>query len=644
MDHSIDNDIVVEQDSSSCSSQHIPDSRMESSSSSCDHHPRSVLLTSSDLNIIHSDHNHILPSNHYYSPTKAAAAAAVVSAARIHYPMDNNTQDPEYKYLVTLVGILLLSTSLASIAGLDAKIHCQSRQAYEINQLFDDDAVIFSQLQRVQEQHACVVMWRYVMLPVTVVTLMCGTMTLYLVRQQQQQSSPYPWCLAHLFLLSLGMLLSWSYGIIAIMLRPRNLQEDGNPYQSLAAVDNMGHVGDNANLYYLAWISVGLALAIVYQVSIDLVQQSRQQHHQHQQQQAYKQPTQTTTTTHEIIVPENVEATMLSYTSIQLQHYRQSRETWYNSLYRLRIRSGIWVSALLATSVVLASSLLLWRDVLTPTASKLMGNSSSSSSTLSVRGVCAILQTSGNSALPPELCLRTAFSIVSGGTAACLCIGAIVIHACTRHGAAAQVIQDSSCHPVLSIAHHSDHFTKQRRNIPLRTEFILSVMLSLLLGLNAVLATGVQGPAATVGNLYYASWISFLLCLRICMGCLEEVYNLGKKEKEEMTLSSSVQPTKSASSDTPSISPDLFDNERARLLRRYLALGIFSTACSASALDAVRRTLCTSGVRALVVVWCLSKFLSLSLSFFCSHLTRAVISVWTNGSSLSHQQSLPSFV
>lgn len=530
MDHSTD---IVEQKSSSCSSQHFQDTLIESSSFSAHH--KSVLLTSSDHNIIHS-------KQHY--PTK------------VSNPIEN---EPELKYLLTLVGALLLSTSLASIAGLDAKIHCQSRQAYEINQLFDDDAVIFSQLQRVQEEHACVVMWRYVMLPVTVVTLGCGSTALYLVRRhlRQQPSSHYR-LFTILFLLGGVMSLAWTYGIVAIMLRPRNLQEDGNPYQSLAAVDNMGHVGDNANLYYLAWISMGLALSIVYQVSVELVRQSRQ-------------PTRKTRE-----VSGDVEA-MLSYTSTQLQHYRQSRETWYNSLYRLRIRSGIWVSALLATSVVLASSLLLWRDVLAPTASKIVGT------TVAVRGVCAILQTSGS--VPPELCLRTAFSILSGGMAACLCIGAIVIHACTRHGAA-QVIQDSSCHPVLSV--HSDHFTKRGRNIPLRTEFILSVLLSFLLGLNAVFATGVQGPAATVGNLYYASWISFLLCLRICMGCFEEVYNLGKKEQEEMTLSSA-QPTKSASSDTPSISPDLFDNERARLLRRYVLLGIFSTACSASALDAVSR-------------------------------------------------------
>ena len=36
----------------------------------------------------------------------------------------------------------------------------------------------------------------------------------------------------------------------------------------------MGHVGDNANLYYLAWISMGLVVAIVYQVSVECVRQA----------------------------------------------------------------------------------------------------------------------------------------------------------------------------------------------------------------------------------------------------------------------------------------------------------------------------------------------------------------------------------
>lgn len=189
--------------------------------------------------------------------------------------------------------------------------------------------------------------------------------------------------------------------------------------------------------------------------------------------------------------------------------------------------------------------------------------------------------------LPPQLCARSAFSIVSGGLATVLCSVAIIIHMSTRHSANNLVTTNSTTQQ------HYDHFVAILKN-PLRVEFVLSAVLSTLLGLNAVFCTGVQGPGASVGNLYYASWISFLLCLRILLGCMEETYNLGKEHHhdhadcDESAASESV-PNKSVSTDAAStiMSPDLFDNDRARSSRRYLFLGIVSTICSASALDAV---------------------------------------------------------
>lgn len=39
-----------------------------------------------------------------------------------------------------------------------------------------------------------------------------------------------------------------TYHVARLMLIPRSLTESRNPYQSLAAVDRYGNVGDNANL------------------------------------------------------------------------------------------------------------------------------------------------------------------------------------------------------------------------------------------------------------------------------------------------------------------------------------------------------------------------------------------------------------
>jgi len=470
-----------------------------------------------------------------------------------HSQYYSHTDEPELVYVCFLLSALMLAASLACIAGVDAKIHCHSQQIYEISQLFDDDGVIYTQLQRVQEEDSCHDMFRFVMIPITVVTLVCGILSQCLIRQHSHETRD---TVAHyrffveLLCISSLVLLSWTYGIFSIMLRPKNLSQYNNQFQSLAAVDQMGHVGDNANLYYLSWICMGLALAIVYQLSIETLRQYRRM-----------KLLENNDKTQEEEFENGVEVTATS--SSQLNLYRTSRESWYHSLYRLRIRSGIWVAALLATTVVLASSSLLWRDVLAPAASKIMGYD------MGFAGVCKAIGSTGNTKLPSELCVRTAFSIFSGGTAAILCITAIIIHMSTRH-TATQVI------------HFGDVFHDSILGGPLKVEFILSVILSTLLGLNAVFATGVQGPAATVGNLYYASWSSFLLCLRILLGCLEEMYNLGKEHSQE-------EDSMSVSTDAASavMTPDLFDNERARRSRRYLFLGIVSTICSASALDAV---------------------------------------------------------
>ena len=69
--------------------------------------------------------------------------------------------------------------------------------------------------------------------------------------------------------------------------------------------------------------------------------------------------------------------------------------------------------------------------------------------------------------------------------------------------------------------------------LPLRTEIVLGILLSILLGVNAVMVTGVEGPALKVGNLYYASWVSFLLCVRICLGCIEEYFNVAEEDDDD---------------------------------------------------------------------------------------------------------------
>lgn len=197
--------------------------------------------------------------------------------------------------------------------------------------------------------------------------------------------------------------------------------------------------------------------------------------------------------------------------SCSKEHDHESRATWYQSLYRLRIRTGIWTATLTTTLIILASSLQIWRKVLIPTALKI-------DQSAKFHDLCSILV---DSSLPGTLCARTSFSLVSGGIAALLSFGAIVMHLLARRDAAQLVNKDydeKSNAPSLIAPNGLDSFGGDF--LPLKSEFLLAVVLSFSLGLNAVFATavqvshrtyfllsigstnlGIQGPAATVGNL-----------------------------------------------------------------------------------------------------------------------------------------------
>jgi hypothetical protein len=157
----------------------------------------------------------------------------------------------------------------------------------------------------------------------------------------------------------------------------------------------------------------------------------------------------------------------------------------------------------------------------------------------------------------------------------------------------------------------------KHHRVPLRTELILSILLSLLLGFNAIFATGQQGPAQTVGNLYYASWGAFLLCVRICLGCLEEVsrgeneilkwrscrhgpvrhsffcflqyHDINDEEEDAIAhnVDSSYAAAPDQTNDKMTDSPvDALEKNRVKRLRSYFFLFIFSLVCAFSALDA----------------------------------------------------------
>jgi hypothetical protein len=516
-----------------------------------------VLLTSANHTVIHSH----------------------ASNFRLMPPYTVDDIEPDFTHMQRLLAGLLLSTSLACCAAFDANHQCLSANAYDVYDQFiaDNDTSDANNSDRSEGEAVCRQIFELVVIPVGSIISLGGLLGLCLLRRHmttfgsvESGHSRHYAVLIKLTFIMLAILAAWTYGIVAIMLRPRSIQT--NPYQSLAAVDSMGHVGDNANLYYTTWISLGLSLALAYQVFGDLVPQYGR-----------KQIERMTESAH----VGDVEAMLSSLTVFQLETYRESRAMWYQSLYRLRTRTGIWTSTFLATLLVMASSVHIWHEVLIPTAASIDPD-------VKYRDVCSVLV---GSDVPSSLCARTAFSLLSGIIAACLSFGAIVTHMLARRDASRVSERRYDVNAPRLGFPSNVHGSFRRTFLPLQYEFILAVILSNLLGLNAVVATAVHGPAASVGNLYYANWISFLLCLRICLGCLEELCNIDNESQLQSTKPvdyhpPTLTPSRSskgsqASFETESLQHmEGFASEQSHRRRAYLLLGIASTVCSASALDA----------------------------------------------------------
>lgn len=507
------------------------------------------------------------------------------------HPIDNDP--PNFTHFRMLLASLLLTTVLAVGSAFDARNQCISHELYYLLDLVDDGSLDVNEMVLQAQQMECVSMFRSVILPVGGVTLVLGGLALWMIHRHVRYTDSlvhdvrpsHLSALVKLLVVLLGTLAIWTYGIFAIMLRPKNESSGNgrNPYNSLAAVDEMGHVGDNANLYYLSWISEGLIMALVYQVCVDCFRWCRLGLEK-------KSPD---LSSHSEIddlgdVHDDVQ-NMPSYTSSTLlaSYYKERRKKWYQFMLQLRIRSGVWVAALFASIVVLTSSAYLYNDVLIDLASQISYKSS-----FRYREACSIIK--GKTNLPTEFCRRASFSVISGGVASCMCVTAVILHLLVRRQAAN--VAHRQC-GILPFDLLPAFMSPESSHIPLWCEFLLSFCLSILLGLNAVFATGVQGPAATVGNLYYASWLSFMLCLRICLGCFEEIYyiethpetdcseSLRNAPSQDGSTSQQLSQRGSVSEGSRKCTSNPAEKERPTRLRKYFFLFIFSSVCAASAWD-----------------------------------------------------------
>ena len=234
-------------------------------------------------------------------------------------------------------------------------------------------------------------------------------------------------------------------------------QQPSIPY-SLYSVNGLGEIGDNANLYHAIFGSFIFAFIIAHQY---------------------------------------IYALALLYCCRSYLYWKKNRLKT-TLFFRHRERVGSWILILVASSLVLLSSSLLWTDVLKEqcmaTADTQENNSSNNRLTML--------------SIHPRICSSTKIAIWMGAFGILLSIFSVLIH--------------SSSHRFAT------------RTIPLRMEGAASFVLVLLYGFGNMFVTGSYqgGLAENVGNLYYATWCCFLFSLRVFIGCVEEAHHSEYEEEE----------------------------------------------------------------------------------------------------------------
>ena len=92
-------------------------------------------------------------------------------------------------------------------------------------------------------------------------------------------------------------------------------------------------------------------------------------------------------------------------------------------------------------------------------------------------------------------------------------------------------------------------------------EMILSAFLVLLFGVALALITGIGGPGQSVGDLFYASWLAFLVSLGIAMTCYSDIKREELRWEQEMTRNEQKGRPDLNESDTDTPYVDMRDRE-----------------------------------------------------------------------------------
>ncbi|GFH56102.1 hypothetical protein CTEN210_12578 [Chaetoceros tenuissimus] len=345
----------------------------------------------------------------------------------------------------------------------------------------------------------------------------------------EHQSSHLTSCIKLCFLsLVCAMLCSYSKILIADESNAPRVDVDSQDlfklrFQSLGALNYIGEVGQNANLYYSSWCSLAVSIALVYELGRI----------------TYKHFHVTKNLRHELdritkyqFTQTNAVETVMTWSKSQQQVIKVKRSSWHEILYKLRHRTGLWLILLITSILIYTSSQRVWKNDIYPTALE-NGQIEEDGSVCSiVHGYISLKSRDDYGLIHPSKCERTRAAIATGIFCVCLSLFALLAHFIMSRKVTAQI--KSSSKLLNDRETYRELLRKRRKFVPLHLEAMLSCVISFVLAINAIFCTAVEGPASRVGDLYYSSWIAFVCSMKLVLSCIKDIF---EEDEEDIGVS-----------------------------------------------------------------------------------------------------------
>lgn len=485
---------------------------------------------------------------------------------------------PRYNHIFCLLVALFLSTTLAFLSAVDAAYNChkyyyndEAMSYYDQERFLEyydadaEDGDAYNNYNETSQYQGCRALFINVILPVCpAVVILCAMAITWTMRNrnqcdQDEDTDPPTYvimadhdrerleelrrhvsdqthylrsCYA-LLVSSVLCLILWVFAYILVFAQTdkeltyddENDDQECSHFQlnfdSLGAINEKSEVGHNANFYYTIWISLGICIALVYEMT-------RMTFVQHQ--------TSRNLAMEFAVVMRHMENEPTAFEAVrtwsvsQQQKIRLLREIWYDSLHKLRKRTGIWLSTLVSSLVLYSSSNRVWRNSVYPSALATGELHNDGSGTCDIiHGYFSTQTMDDMGFIHPSICQRTKVAKLTGIISVYLSFLALLAHFIMRTLVARET--ESSSRLLRESQNNEALFQRRKMLIPMRAELLFALLLAAILGINAFFTTAVAGPAPRVGNLYYSTWISFLLSMKLMLGCWEEIVNEDDEQK-----------------------------------------------------------------------------------------------------------------